>query len=153
SVDLLARTAFALSFALNERLTWYAVPSGPNDTHGSDERSYPPPFCGVPPAHVLKCGNVRVHEAPPLCVTAVTSPCAPPSDQRSCCQTAIRLFAFVGLTSAQGSSSAFGYSTLPGAWPTVHAANGLGPDTVVSGDTVNTPALPPADTTPAATSA
>src|SRR5262245_12898050 len=108
SVERLARTALTLSSALNERLTWYAVPSGPKDTHGSDARSYAPLFASVPPAQVLKCGNVSDHVRPPLCETAVTRPCAPPSDQRSCCQTAIRLSGFVGFTSTHGSSSAFG---------------------------------------------
>src|SRR5215475_9741277 len=97
-VERLASTAFVLSFASNERLTWYAVPSPPNDTHGSDERSYAPPFAAVPPAQVLKCGNVSDHVWPPSSETPVTSPCAPPSDQRSCCQTATRFIAFVGLT-------------------------------------------------------
>src|SRR6266496_1237215 len=31
-VDRLARTALTLSAALNDRATWYAVPSAPNDT-------------------------------------------------------------------------------------------------------------------------
>src|SRR6266540_2429620 len=39
SVDRLARTALTLSRALNDRATWYAVPSAPNDTQGSDARS------------------------------------------------------------------------------------------------------------------
>src|SRR5262245_59194395 len=108
SLEWLARTAFVLSRALNERETWYAVPSGPKDTHGSDARSYAPLFATVPPEHVVKCGNVSDHVWPPLCDTAVTRPLAPPSDQRSCCQTAIRFIAFVGFTSTQGSSSAFG---------------------------------------------
>src|SRR2546425_294612 len=67
-----------------------------------------PPFAAVPPAQVLKCGNVSVQDAPPLWETAVTRPCAPPSDHRSCCQTAITLSGFAGLTSTHGSSSAFG---------------------------------------------
>src|SRR5262245_3665254 len=100
--------AFVGSFALNERLTWYAFPSGPNETHGSDARSYAPPFEAVPPAHVLRCANVVDQVAPPSCETPVASPCAPPSFHLSCCQTVTRLFGFVGLTSIHGSSSAFG---------------------------------------------
>src|SRR5262245_44806287 len=79
------------------------------------------------------------------------SPCAPPSDERSCCQTALRLFGFVGLTSTHGSSSAFGESKLVGVAPAVQPANGLGPDTMFSGATVKAPALAPAATTSAPT--
>src|SRR4051812_42245425 len=40
SVDTAAPIALLLSFALNEIETWYARPSGPTSTHGSDARSY-----------------------------------------------------------------------------------------------------------------
>src|SRR5262245_44561565 len=108
---------------------------------------------------MLKCGNVLAHVEPPSCETAVTSPRAPPSDQRSCCQTATKFAEFVGLTATHGSSSAFSYRTLPGASPTVHPANGLGPDTTAAGATWNTPASAPpaaantASVTPPATTA
>ena len=40
SVDTDAPTALLLLFSLNEIDTWYARPSGPTSTHGSDARSY-----------------------------------------------------------------------------------------------------------------
>jgi hypothetical protein len=55
---------------------------------------------------VLKWANVLAHVCPPSKVYAVTRPCAPPFDQRSCWKTATMLFAFVGLTATQGSTSA-----------------------------------------------
>src|SRR5204863_6698297 len=83
------------------------------------------------------------HDAPPLNETAVTSPRAPPLDQRSCWKTPITLPGACGLTATHGSTSAF---TLlvpggePGSSPVVQAANGLGTDAVDSGPTAAGPA-------------
>src|SRR5690348_15088958 len=87
---------------------------------------------------MLKCGNTVVQLLPPFFETPVARPCAPPSDQRSCCQTAIRFFESVGLTSTQGSSSALTYRVSPGVVvaPTLQLANGLGPVISVRGATL-----------------
>ena len=76
--------------------------------------------------------------APPFMVTPATSPREPPFDQRSCCQTPIMLFAFVGLTSIQGSTSLPMYTVplWPAALSAVHPASGLAPDTWTSGPSV-----------------
>jgi hypothetical protein len=53
--------------------------------------------------------------------------CAPPFDQRSCCQTAIRLPAFVGLGfAATNGSTSLLLKTVPPAAGAAHAATGLG---------------------------
>jgi hypothetical protein len=83
-VDLLTRTAFVKSFWANEMAIWYAEPLGANVTHGSEVRSKSPPFATVPPEQRLKCAHEWAHVAPPSWLTAATSPCAPPSFQRSC---------------------------------------------------------------------
>src|SRR5262245_33139606 len=62
---------------------------------------------------------------PPSVERAAISACAPPFDQRSCCQTAIRLPAFAGLAATNGSTSVLLVTVPPaaGAW---QAATGLG---------------------------
>src|SRR5437763_13107727 len=80
---------------------------------------------------MLKCGNVRVQVAPLSNDAAVTRPRAPPLDQRSCWNAAIRFAGLVGLTATNGSTSASG-KTVPGP-PTVQPANGLEPVARTSG--------------------
>src|SRR6266581_5295955 len=95
------------------RPTEYAVPSGPMETQGSEARLYGDPVNGsrmALGAHVLKGRVVSPQLAPPLVEKPATSPCAPPFDQRSCCQTPTTLTCAVpivaGLTETQGSTSA-----------------------------------------------
>src|SRR5437763_16662588 len=92
------------------------------ETHGSDARSY-----GSPPgAHMLNGNGVRDPQvAPPSTEAAAMSACAPPFDQRSCCQTAIWLAGFAGLTALNGSTSVFTKLVPPPAGA-VQAATGLG---------------------------
>src|SRR5262249_15531142 len=68
----------------------YAVPSGPIETHGSDARLYGLPVNGSRiafGAHALNGSVVSPQVAPPSELKPATRPCAPPFDQRSCCQT------------------------------------------------------------------
>src|SRR5439155_24616374 len=81
-------------------------PLGAHETHGSDERPKSPPLAAVPPAQLLKCGAEYAKLDPPVWLTAATSPCEPPFDQRSCCQNPATSLALVGLTASQGSVSA-----------------------------------------------
>ena len=60
----------------------------------------------VPPAQLLNLGALCVQVRPPSVLTPASRPCAPPSDQRSCCQNPTTLFGFVGLTATEGSTSA-----------------------------------------------
>src|ERR671925_171606 len=90
---------------------------------------------------MLKCGNVVLQVGPPLCVTAVSRPLAPPFDHRSCCHTAIWFIGFAGLASTHGSTSALRKFVPPAAMPEMsHPAKGLDTDTTCSGLRVNTPA-------------
>src|SRR6266568_1139772 len=91
----------------------YAVPSGPMETQGSEARLYGAPVNGskmAPEAHPLKGSVLSPQVLPPLVEKPATSPCAPPFDQRSCCQTPTTLTCAVpivaGLTETQGSTSA-----------------------------------------------
>src|SRR5215469_7595207 len=79
---------------------WYAVPLAANVTHGSLARSK------APPAHCENATVALVQVWPESNEAALTFPLAPPLFQRSCCQTAIRLLASVGLTASCGSTSA-----------------------------------------------
>src|SRR4051794_32228423 len=103
------------------------MPSGPIETHGSDARSYERP----PGAHILNGRGVcEPHVTPLLKEAAAISACAPPFDQRSCCQTAIRLASLAGLTALNGSTSVF-RKLVPPAAGAAHVATGLGlPDTM-----------------------
>src|ERR671923_2511383 len=65
--------------------------------------------------------------APPLKEAEAINACAPPFDQRSCCQTAIALPAVTGLTATKGSTSVFG-KFVPPAAGAVQLATGLGPE-------------------------
>jgi hypothetical protein len=67
-----------------------------------------PPFAAVPPAQVLKCGQVLVQVWPPSWVTAAMMPWAPPLSQRSCWKTPMMLFGFAGLAATNGSTSELG---------------------------------------------
>src|SRR4029077_4757686 len=89
--------------------------------------------------------------APPSWLTLVTSPRAPPSDQRSCWYAPTRLRGLVGSVSAGGSSLEFGKRTLPAACCTsaasaVHALNGLGPGDASTGAAASAPAVTQRDT-------
>src|SRR5256885_10030116 len=91
------------------RPTAYAVPSGPMETQGSEARLYGAPVNGslmALGAHPLKGRVVSPQLAPPLVEKPATRPCAPPFDQRSCCQTPMMFFGLAGLTETQGSTSA-----------------------------------------------
>src|SRR5919201_1445013 len=72
--------------------------------------------------------------APPSFDQLATRPRAPPSLQRSCWYMPTMFDEFVGFTSARGSGSAFGKSTLPSfnSWSAtlsaVQFANGVGPE-------------------------
>jgi hypothetical protein len=104
-VDRTAATALSLLVWLNEMLIAYAIPSGPTETQGSEARSY-----GSPPgAHRLNgSACCDPHVTAPSNDAAAINACAPPFDQRSCCQTAIWLAGFAGLTALNGSTSVFG---------------------------------------------
>src|SRR5690349_17270069 len=69
-----------------ERLMKWAVPSGAMETQGSEAREKR----ALGSAQVEKAGVARVQVRPPSKEAAETSPLAPPSDQRSCCQTPMR---------------------------------------------------------------
>ena len=114
--------ALSLLLALNEMPIAYAIPSLPIETQGSDARSY-----GSPPGAQLLNGSAccEPHVAPPSNDAVAINACAPPFDERSCCQTAIWLAAPVGLTALNGSTSVFG-NTVPPAAGVSHAATGLG---------------------------
>src|SRR5216684_3372400 len=91
------------------RPTEYAVPSGPMETQGSEARLYGVPVNGskmAPGAHPLKGRVVSLQVLPPLSEDPATRPCAPPFDQRSCCQTPMMFFGLAGLAETQGSTSA-----------------------------------------------
>src|SRR5437016_1025000 len=75
---------------------WYAVPFGEIPTHGSLAR------WNVPPLHRVNFAKLVVQVWPPSKVAAVTSPLAPPFDQRSCCQIPIRCLGLPGSTAANG---------------------------------------------------
>src|SRR3954470_13929158 len=98
------------------------MPSGPIETHGSVARSY-----GSPPATQMLNGSAccEPHVAPPSNDAPDISACAPPFDQRSCCQTAIWLAVLAGLTALNGSTSVFGKFVPPAAGVS-HPATGLG---------------------------
>src|SRR5215212_10283528 len=135
-VDRLARIAVMKPLGSSASAIWWAVPSGPKDTHGSVARVA---SGSVEPAQVLHgIGATAVQVAPPSVERPVPRPFEPPSVQRSCCQTPTRLFGFVGLTATHGSTSAL-TKTSPGGgpplWPSVHAAKGLGPETTTAGVT------------------
>src|SRR5713101_57509 len=88
----------------------YAVPSGPMETQGSEARSYGVPVNGsktglIPVTHPLKGNWLSPQVAPPSVEKPASRPCAPPFDQRSCCQTPMMLPAVCGLTATKGSSS------------------------------------------------
>src|SRR3989442_9031238 len=90
----------------------------------------------TPPEHLLMFGmTTRFHVLPPLWVTPATRPLAPPLDQRSCCHTPTMFLGFVGFTSTHGSTSAL-RKFVPGSPKMSQAANGLGPETNVSGATL-----------------
>src|SRR5690349_6174713 len=80
--------------------TAYAVPSGPMETQGSEARLYGVPVNGskmAPGAQPLKGRGVSPQVLPPLSENPATKPCAPPFDQRSCCQTPMIFFWLAGL--------------------------------------------------------
>src|SRR5713226_2428447 len=96
------------------------------ETQGSEARSYWSAV-GVPDAQASKGSVVSPQVLPPSNEKPATRPCAPPFDQRSCCQTPTMFEESAGFTATYGSTSAFVY-TVPGP-PMLHAAYGLGPDT------------------------
>src|SRR3954452_8818635 len=87
--------------SVNVSVARYAVPSGPIEIQGSLVRSSGPPVQREMPGT-----STRFHVAPPSFVTATMLLSAPPSTtKRSCCQTAIALRGFCGLTANDGSAS------------------------------------------------
>src|SRR5215468_11972665 len=80
---------------------------------------------------------LRAQVFPPSNEAPARLPSAPPSDQRSCCQTPTMLAGLRGLIATIGSTSALEYSTPVGAVPSHPAANGVAAEartwTVVSG--------------------
>src|SRR5712692_3176995 len=108
-VSLLPPPLTVLSVA--SRPTVYAVPSGPMETQGSEARSYGAPVNGskmglIPVTQPLKGNWLSPQVLPPSVEKPASRPCAPPFDQRSCCQTPMLLSAVCGLTATKGSSSA-----------------------------------------------
>src|SRR5919197_5262054 len=101
-----ASTALRGVVRSNDRLIDHRSPFGAHDTPGSDERPKSPPLAAVPPAQLLKCGVEYAKLVPPSWLTAATKPCAPPSDQRSCCQNPATSLALAGLTASRGATSA-----------------------------------------------
>jgi hypothetical protein len=100
------RTALRVVVRSTDRLIDHRSPFGAHDTHGSDDRPKSPPLAGVPPAQMLKCGTERAKVRPPSWLTAATRPCAPPSDQRSCCHMPATSMALLGRIANHGSTSA-----------------------------------------------
>src|SRR5919198_4167569 len=97
--------------------------------------------------------TTSLHDWPPSLLTPATSPRAPQSDQRSCCQLATMLSALVGFTSTQGSTSVFGKFVPVCPESAVQDANGLAPETCTGSEAVKTSAhAAPAASTPAAAS-
>src|SRR5687768_8879001 len=101
----------------------------------------------MPAEQRVNSGGVTVSQVmPPLSLTAESSPRAPPSDQRSCCQTATMLLVSTGFTCTYGSTSESGKLTEPSAsWPgtssSVQPSNGLGPEICVSGPRIGGSAI------------
>ena len=105
----------------------YAVLSPPKETHGSLAVSEVPPVQRVSPGMA-----VRRHVLPPSNDEATTASRALKAGEMSCFQVARRLRGFRGLTAIAGSTTRpviFSSSWKPPGQP---AANGLGPETVVS---------------------
>src|SRR6476646_11841808 len=69
SVDRLARTALDEFVAnvspVNAMPIWYAMPSGPIDTHGSLARAKSPPLAVLPPVQRENFACVSDHVSPP----------------------------------------------------------------------------------------
>src|SRR5512132_952758 len=85
--------------------------------------------------------TTSLHELPPFVLTPATRPREPPSDQRSCCQVATMLSAFVGFTSTQGSTSVLAKFVPVCPESAVHDANGLAPpETCIGVEAVKTSA-------------
>src|SRR5712691_2267182 len=103
--DVLASTALSFVSTFTEMLTAYAVPSAPMDTHGSEARLYRVAMASPGAAHASNGSGVSVQEVPPSNDAPAVKPCAPPSDQRSCCQAPTRLAEFAGFTAREGSTS------------------------------------------------
>ena len=64
-----------------------------------------------------------VQVAPPSKDAARFKPCAPPSDQRFCCQALIRFMGLVGLTARYGSAAVLVYSVPVAGTPSQPALN------------------------------
>src|SRR5206468_7192023 len=95
-----ASTALRVVVRSTDMLIDHRSPLGAHDTHGSDERPKSPPLLAVPPAQMVRCGAEYAQLVPPSWLTAARSPCAPPSDQRSCCHSPATSWGFVGLTAS-----------------------------------------------------
>src|SRR5919198_5875567 len=100
----------------------------------------------VLPEHLETPGmTTGCHVVPPSFDQLATRPRAPPSLQRSCWYMPTMFDEFVGFTSARGSGSAFGKSTLPSSdsWSAtlsaVHPVKGLGPEAVAGCGRVDGP--------------
>ena len=79
------------------------MPLGPMSTQGSDSRVQ------GPPSHLATRPERTVFQlAPPSSLTPASSPRAPPSFQRSCCQPAISRPGCDGSAATQGSISVAG---------------------------------------------
>ncbi len=79
SSDLLTSTALCAVDRSNEMLIACSVPDpfaglADHASHGSDDLSYPPPLAGVPPAQLLKAGQLFDQVAPPVLDTPATRP-------------------------------------------------------------------------------
>src|SRR3954471_8021835 len=94
------------------------------ETQGSEARSYP-----SPPAQALKGSGVSPQVLPPSNEKPATRPCAPPFDQRSCCQVPMTLLVFAGLTATHGSTSALRKFVPVWATPSQPGVKGLGLET------------------------
>src|SRR6478672_6167855 len=110
SVERLASTALdepgANVAPLNAIALWYAMPSGPIVTHGSLARAKSAPLAALPPVQCENAACDTDQVSPPSREYPVSRPRAPPSVQRSCCQTPTRFEGFIGLIATIGSTSA-----------------------------------------------
>src|SRR6266498_4022043 len=121
---------------LADRLMWKSLPLGAKESQGSDARRY-----ALFPEQTDSFGiTTEFQDWPPSLLTPATSPREPPSDQRSCCQVATMLSAFVGFTSTQGSTSVLAKFVPVCPESAVHDANGLAPETFIGVETVKRPA-------------
>ena len=122
---------------LNESASAYAMPPGDTAIHGSVVRSKSPPLVAFPPVQCAKGIAETVQLRPSSKDAPTSSPCAPPFDQRSCCQAPMRLVGLDGLIATKGSTSASTYNVPVCGEPLQPAAKVEAGETRTSGTDVN----------------